>query len=288
VAMMQGVNKREREVYLFALLRKDFASKRSAVTSHGVTNVVDTVYDAGMPMEEVDSSGNITAARKYDVYGLVRSGQVGSSSQKYVGSLGHESEGNTGLIYMRARYMDPVLGRFISEDPSKDGVNWFVYCGDSPTTMVDESGQVPLLIANLMGWVGFGFVWVGAGLALDDIEIAMGFRAGATNKIASAVGAGNDAVGFMAVGMWLLTGALLGRTSATLDTANWVISGAGTLTAFLPYARSFVNTLKSVKWFKIGILTVAVLGLCMQAALDVAALVAIDINALPPMTSSEV
>src|SRR5579875_841991 len=145
--MMQGVNKREREVYLFALLRKDFASKRSAVTSHGVTNVVDTVYDAGMPMEEVDSSGNITAARKYDVYGLVRSGQVGSSSQKYVGSLGHESEGNTGLIYMRARYMDPVLGRFISEDPSKDGGNWFVYCGDEPVNHVDPNGKIE--------WEGF-------------------------------------------------------------------------------------------------------------------------------------
>src|SRR5579883_3446875 len=148
--MMQGVNKKEREVYLFALLRKDFASKRSAVTSHGVTNVVDTVYDAGMPMEEVDSSGNITAARKYDVYGLVRSGQLGSSSQKYVGSLGHESDTNTGLIYMRARYMDPVLGRFLSEDPSKDGANWFVYCGDEPVNKIDSSGRLPL--AN---WVSF-------------------------------------------------------------------------------------------------------------------------------------
>jgi len=39
--------------------------------------------------------------------------KAGSSSQKYVGGLGHESEGNTSLIYMRARYMDPVLGRFV-------------------------------------------------------------------------------------------------------------------------------------------------------------------------------
>src|SRR5579883_326387 len=141
--MMQGVNKKEREVYLFALLRKDFASKRSAVTSHGVTNVVDTVYDAGMPVEEVDSSGNITAARKYDVYGLVRSGQAGSSSQKYVGSLGHESEGNTGLIYMRARYMDPVLGRFLSEDPGRDGINWCIYCRDNPISFTDYTGLGP-------------------------------------------------------------------------------------------------------------------------------------------------
>src|SRR5579875_2187778 len=84
---------------------------------------------------------NIIAARKYDVYGLVRSGQSGSSSQKYMGSLGHESEGNTGLIYMRARYMDPVLGRFLSEDPGRDGANWFVYCDSNSINLQDRSGK---------------------------------------------------------------------------------------------------------------------------------------------------
>src|SRR5579875_1415859 len=83
---------------------------------------------------------NIIAARKYDVYGLVRSGQAGSSSQKYVGSLGHESEGSTGLIYMRARYMDPVLGRFLSEDPAKHGNDWFLYCIENPINSTDSTG----------------------------------------------------------------------------------------------------------------------------------------------------
>jgi RHS repeat-associated protein len=59
-----------------------------------------------------------------------------------VGSLGHESDANTGLIYMRARYMDPVLGRFLSEDPSEDGVNWFVYCGDEPVNHTDKTGCI--------------------------------------------------------------------------------------------------------------------------------------------------
>src|SRR5579875_4098003 len=102
---------------------------------------------------------NIIAARKYDVYGMVRSGQLGSSSQKYVGSLGHESEGNTGLIYMRARYMDPVLGRFISEDPSRDGVNWFVYCGDEPVNHVDPNGKI-----EWEGFLGALFMVIGGAL----------------------------------------------------------------------------------------------------------------------------
>jgi len=84
---------------------------------------------------------NIIAARKYDVYGMVRSGQLGSSSQKYVGGLGHESEGNTGLIYMRARYMDPVVGRFISEDIRHQGSDWFIYSQDNPVNQFDIDGM---------------------------------------------------------------------------------------------------------------------------------------------------
>src|SRR4030043_573543 len=54
---------------------------------------------------------------------------------------GHESQNlKTGLTYMKARWMDPETGRFISPDPAKDGLNWFVYAGNNPTTMVDPSG----------------------------------------------------------------------------------------------------------------------------------------------------
>ncbi|CCW34014.1 RHS repeat-associated core domain [Chthonomonas calidirosea] len=86
-------------------------------------------------------------------YGGEQGGQAGSSSEKYVGRLGHESDGSTGLIYMQARYMDPVLGRFISEDPSRDGVNWFVYCADDPVNQVDRTGKLPL-----SNWVDF-IIW---------------------------------------------------------------------------------------------------------------------------------
>src|SRR4030042_4955863 len=54
---------------------------------------------------------------------------------------GHESQNlKTGLTYMKARWMDPETGRFISPDPAKDGLNWFVYAGNNPTTMVDTTG----------------------------------------------------------------------------------------------------------------------------------------------------
>jgi len=107
------------------------------------------------------------------VYGLVRSGQAGSSSQKYVGSLGHESEGSTGLIYMRARYMDPVLGRFISEDPSQDGGNWFVYCDSNSINLQDRSGKDDATNWLTVGWMFaiaswivavYGYLWGAANI----------------------------------------------------------------------------------------------------------------------------
>jgi len=49
-------------------------------------------------------------------------------------------DGETGLVYMRARYYDPSIGRFISEDPTQNGVNWFVYCNDDPINKGNYSG----------------------------------------------------------------------------------------------------------------------------------------------------
>ena len=38
---------------------------------------------------------------------------------------GEYTDLETGYVYLRARYYDPNLGRFISEDSAKDGYNWY-------------------------------------------------------------------------------------------------------------------------------------------------------------------
>lgn len=54
--------------------------------------------------------------------------------------FGEYFDKETGNIYLRARYYDPGLGRFISEDPIRDGLNWYVYCGGNPIKFVDPLG----------------------------------------------------------------------------------------------------------------------------------------------------
>ncbi|MBK7922997.1 MAG: RHS repeat-associated core domain-containing protein [Gemmatimonadetes bacterium] len=58
---------------------------------------------------------------------------------------GREYDSETGLYYMRARYYDPALGRWISEDPIgiAGGLNVYAYAGNDPVNGRDPSGLDP-------------------------------------------------------------------------------------------------------------------------------------------------
>jgi len=53
----------------------------------------------------------------------------------------------TGLLFYRARYYDPVLKRFISEDPAGliAGLNAYRYVDNAPTDATDPGGDIPLV-----------------------------------------------------------------------------------------------------------------------------------------------
>ena len=103
------------------------------------------IFDGlGSVLAEMDGyTGALTASRKLDVYGAPRATQgTPSSKHAFVGNLGHTTEPDTGgLVYMRARWMDPVTGRFVSEDPALQGRNWFQYCFSNPVNGLDQDGR---------------------------------------------------------------------------------------------------------------------------------------------------
>ena len=45
------------------------------------------------------------------------------------------------MYYLRARFYDPDIRRFISEDPAHDGRNWYAYCNGNPIKYWDPSGK---------------------------------------------------------------------------------------------------------------------------------------------------
>jgi len=65
------------------------------------------------------------------------------SSDNPFGYCGEYYDEETGFIYLRARYYDPEIGRFISEDPVMDRTNWYVYCSNNPVKFVDPWGMAP-------------------------------------------------------------------------------------------------------------------------------------------------
>ena len=84
-----------------------------------------------------DSKGALVERGAYDAYG----NSTGPAKTRY-GFTGREGDSVTGLMYYRARWYDPQLGRFISEDPIglAGGINQFAYVGNDPQNRKDPSG----------------------------------------------------------------------------------------------------------------------------------------------------
>ena len=61
---------------------------------------------------------------------------------------GEYYDAETGFIYLRNRYYDPTQRRFITEDPIRDGVNWYIYCGNNPVMFFDSSGLEAIAISG--------------------------------------------------------------------------------------------------------------------------------------------
>ncbi|MCL6592205.1 MAG: RHS repeat-associated core domain-containing protein [Firmicutes bacterium] len=69
---------------------------------------------------------------------------------------------------MGARFYDPEIGRFISQDPAKDGLNWYTYCDNNPINRVDPDGQWSVSI-SIGGSASFGGgVQGGMSIAVDS------------------------------------------------------------------------------------------------------------------------
>ena len=93
-----------------------------------ITHVTDSENEEILNHYEYDAWGNLTA-REEKVHNRFKFNgqQYDPISQQY---------------YLRARYYNPVIGRFTQEDSyNVDGLNLYAYCRNNPVSYVDPSGN---------------------------------------------------------------------------------------------------------------------------------------------------
>lgn len=90
----------------------------------------------------------VTHCYSYDPFGKVlASTEADFNPYRYVGKHGVAYE-NDKLVFMRARYYDPSIGRFLSEDPVWN-LNLYPNANNNPLIMVDPKGEAAFLTETL-------------------------------------------------------------------------------------------------------------------------------------------
>ncbi len=96
-----------------------------------------------------DAAGAISEQTGYASYGeqvVASTGLPNTTFQTRKGYIGERYDVDTGLLYLNARYMDPLFGRFISPDdwdPTMPGVgtNRYAYAENDPINKADNNGH---------------------------------------------------------------------------------------------------------------------------------------------------
>jgi len=125
----------------------------SRITDNGSTAYFD-VDGVGSVIGITDSSGSEVNHYGYTPFGNeLFENETIANSFEFNGALGVSEDAND-LTYMRARFYDSEMGRFLSEDPlwvNGDAGNLYRFANNNTVSLVDPSGEVaPLVIVQAL------------------------------------------------------------------------------------------------------------------------------------------
>ena len=135
-----------------------------SITTYGAaTNTYYAIKDhLGSVLALVDGTGAIGESYRYDAWGRVlevrdAAGLLSVVDGQWSSPLGNrylwqgrEYSWVTGLYNFRARWYDPITGRWLSNDPIgiSGGLNQYVFCGDNSVNRIDPCGSQDLLFGD--------------------------------------------------------------------------------------------------------------------------------------------
>jgi RHS repeat-associated protein len=168
------------------LLELDDQNNQVATNTYGLSLIKRTTDKEGYYLYNghgdvtkiVDNTNNILNSYVYDEFGkILQENETFNNPYKYAG---YYYDKETKTYYLQARYYNPEIQRFISEDTYRGNIddplslNLYTYCKNNPMIYVDPSGHipVPLITALLGGFLNTGINFVSD--LLDDGQINNG------------------------------------------------------------------------------------------------------------------
>ncbi|WP_353963427.1 RHS repeat-associated core domain-containing protein [Flavonifractor hominis] len=52
------------------------------------------------------------------------------------------------FYYLRTRYYNPSIGKFISKNPERDKLNWYIYDNNNPVMFTDRT-RLPIILRGI-------------------------------------------------------------------------------------------------------------------------------------------
>ena len=148
----------------------------------------------------LDSSGEIVVEYSYDAWGnhtiKAYNKTVANANPFRYRSYFYDTD--TGLYYLKTRYYDPEVGRFINMDAVDyadpeilGGLNLYAYCNNNPVMYVDPTGHEFIsLLLIIAGIVGGGVVngLIAGANAAEGESFGSAFLGGFVNGVISGIG----------------------------------------------------------------------------------------------------
>jgi RHS repeat-associated protein len=167
------------------------------------TNTLTYHFDyRGSTIALTDGNGSVKERFEYSAYGtLTYRSDSTDTPFLYNGRYGVQTDPN-GLLYMRARYYNPYLCRFINPDPAgfTGGLNFYAYADGNPISLIDPFGLGAIGEGGGSSWVNRG--WGALGAVGGGLTAAFGYTFGTVTAPTVAGGIAGAAIGTYGLDMF--------------------------------------------------------------------------------------
>jgi len=180
-----------------------------------------------------DSSGDTVQTYQYSVFGQVAVEDINHPNPYMF--AGRRFDIEIGLYYNLARYYNPFMGRFLQTNPIGygDGINWYLYCGNSPLNFVDPWGQrawwacAVELTGEICGWIVDNYGPYAS--SVSDIATGVLYVVGSYHL--ACMGAGGTALGAFDTGITMMSVGVINIFATASGNPTFPESTVPTLTA---------------------------------------------------------